>query len=643
MRVAVSQFATSSNVEENLATCLRMIDTASACKPAIIVLPEYCNGHSWYEDHNQAWNVALTTDGEFFRAIAEQANKHGCYIVLNVTLRRDSARDHQDGLVKSNISVSSCLFSAQGELVLQTDKQTLVAHELDFFISATQAAKVASTPLGPLGLLTGNDGLSFNVARDLTLSGAQLLCQSLSTFALDQSSLHGPARASENNVFIAAANKIGPLIPSENIGEHSVKYSDKHSVQYATKQCSTSNSLTSNSLTTININQEKYHISVGESQIVSPDGVVLAKMTSSEEGVIFADIDLSNTNPKARPDGTDIITQRRPELYQALQQPYIKQVDDKTDDKAGDEASNIPLTANVALFATYKSNEQAIEDVCYYIENNLSDIIQLPELFFLENKEDTYNDAKLAQIGNLCQSLVTQISAELRPFQYVCTSLVLDGKHQAVIISEHGIIATQQQLHFCERYRWTALGDELTIIELPLEQGNITVAILTGDDANIPEIVKVAALKGIQVLLVPFDIQAECEVRYHLLSRAAENRICIVAATREKSFTNDALVNNALANEAKSNKGSTNKKKVKLPKSTGLITNLSTDFTLFTQWNTRKVDGFINQPLVKYQFGKITKALVHPVAASNKLLTINNDLLKDSSRLFAQGLTKVID
>ena len=40
----------------------------------------------------------------------------------------------------------------------------------------------------------------------------------------------------------------------------------------------------------------------------------------------------------------------------------------------------------VALFATYKSNEQAIEDVCYYIENNLSDIIQLPELFFLSDK-----------------------------------------------------------------------------------------------------------------------------------------------------------------------------------------------------------------------------------------------------------------
>ena len=37
----------------------------------------------------------------------------------------------------------------------------------------------------------------------------------------------------------------------------------------------------------------------------------------------------------------------------------------------------VPITANIAIFATYKANQQAIEDVCFYIENNLSDIYSI--------------------------------------------------------------------------------------------------------------------------------------------------------------------------------------------------------------------------------------------------------------------------
>jgi predicted amidohydrolase len=190
--------------------------------------------------------------------------------------------------------------------------------------------------------------------------------------------------------------------------------------------------------------------------------------------------------------------------------------------------------------------------------------------------------------------------------------LIIEGVHQAVLINEHGLLATQQQLHFCQRYQWTPLGDELTIIELPLEQGNIIIAMLTADDANIPEVVKVATLHGIHVLLVPFDIQEPSEVSYSLLSRAAENRICIVAASREKSFANQLAADNTSDNIY-------GKNKVKEQKSTGLIANLTTDPALLPQWRTRQFTGYINQPLVKLQYGKITKAVVHPIAACSKV------------------------
>jgi len=607
MRVAVSQFATSSNLQENLANCIRMINEAASCEPAVIALPEYCNSQffnapvgitsvgdiqSGYVDHNQAWNEALPLDGEFLQKIAQQAKKHNCYIVANVTLRRDHTRGavgiKQDGSVKSNISVTSCLFSPLGELINQTDKQSLTDDESEFFTSITKESEVVTTPFGQLGLLAGNDSMTFDPSRKLALNGAHLLCNSINTIALDQSSLHDPARAFENKVFLATANKTTPIIPSEQYQE----------------------------------SFEEINIGAGRSQILSPEGKVLAKIDNNKEGFTFADLDLlgdeedkgigteAGLNNKVRPDGTAYKEQLRPELYQALT-AAIDQTHHTKTASGFENTNNVPVTANIAIFATYKSNEQAIEDVCHYIENNLTDIIQLPELFFIADKKITNDIAQRIQIERLSKALIEQVSAVLRPFQYLCTSLLIDGIHQAVLINQDGLFATQQQLHFCQRYQWTALGNELTIVKLPLEQGNITLAMLTADDANIPEIVQIAALNGIHLLLVPFDIQEPCEVDYSLLSRATENRICIAAASREKSFANDLPTVNT-------NDNIYSKNKVKAQKSTGLIINLTTDSALLPQWRTRNFSGYINQALVKLQYGKITKAVVHPIAACRK-------------------------
>ena len=635
MRVAVSQFATSLNTQENLASCIRVINAAAICKPDLIVLPEFCNtlftdtllfntqlGNTQvanalpcYVDHNQARQQALAIDGAFLQAKAERAKKHNCYIVINVTLRRDVSRDFpnnkQGGSIKSNISVTSCVFSPLGDLVQQQNKKMLLGHENDFFISADNLTKkitekitesltentaehitdVVTTPFGKLGLLSGSDSFTFEVSRGLALSGVQLLCNSMNSFALDQSSFHDPARASENKVFLANANKIGLLVPNEKPDRKPNETPDENPQGQS----------------------QEALVGVGQSQIISPEGKVLAKITNNEEGFVFADIDLSecNINNKCRPDGTNLIKQRRPELYQQLSTAVKKAALHENVHASVHVSDKVPVTTNVAIFATYKSNEQAIEDVCHYIENNLSDIIQLPELFFIGDKTITDDAQQRAEISSLSQQVIKQVSTVLRPFQYLCTSLIIEGKHQAVLISEHGLLATQEQLHFCQRYQWTELGNNLNIINLPLEQGNIKLAMLTADDANIAEIVKISALNAIHLLLVPFDIQEPCEVEYHLLSRAAENRICIVAASREKSFTNTLSFDNAANNIY-------NKNKVKSQKSTGLIANLTTDPALLPQWQAPRFNGYINQPLVKHQYGKITKAVIHPIAACTK-------------------------
>ena len=550
MRVAVAQFATSSNTQENLATCIRMIKEAAKCKPAIIVLPEYCNTQADQKNHQQAWDEALNLNGEFLQKIAALAKLHHCNIVLNVTLRRDLVRNEVNPLIKSNISITTCTFAETGELIHQADKQTLQAHESEFFINTKTVDSLFTSSLGKLSVLTGTEITSYK-AREQSRQGAKLLCNLQSTKSQIQNSIYSAAWAHDNNVFIATASKI----------------SDCGSVK-------------SNA-----INNED------SSQIVSLNGKILATLANDKEGVIFADIDLDKAGIEKyqRPDGTNFTSQHRPELYQQLvltsKTPALETL-----------KSKIPETVNVALFATYKSNEQAIEDVCYYIENNLSDIIQLPELFFLSDKTIANNAIQRVELEALCHEIITKISAVLRPFQYVCTSLVINGSHQAVLINENGIFAIQQQLHFCNRYQWTSLGNNLNIIVLPLEQGFINIAMLTADDANIPELSNIAALNNVNALLIPFDIQTSSEVNFGLLTRAAEHQICIVASSREKSFSEEQANNDI----EKINPG--NIKKIKPQKSTGLVVDI-------VNGNTNNLDGKLK---IKQQHGKITKALIHP-------------------------------
>jgi len=561
MRVAVTQFATSLTTEENLATCIRVINKVTSCDPDIIVLPSFYNSFA-DEQANQNKDA-------FFKPLAEQAKQHSCYIVAHFNaLPQLNSVLHSSPTLHSRLEINpvveadkakptsfSCVFSPEGALI----------HSL---------SEAVTTPIGNLGLLANDDVLTFEAARGLALGGAQLLCYSDNSFSLDNGNLHAPARACENKVFLAVSNTVGQLFDEEALAE--------------------------------NIIPEQNLAGVGQSQIISPNGEVLAKLDHSEEGFIFADITLTANN-KCRPDGTDIIEQCRPDLYKQL-----NNASKNNNTLTVEDNNRAPQTANVALFATYKVDEQALEDVCFYIENNLSDIIQLPELFFIADKNITHDVHQLARIEELSQQVITLVSAELRPFQYVCTSLVLEGIHQAVIISQQGVFATQQQLHFCERYSWTELGNELTIVSLPLDQGSIKLVMLTADDANIPELVDIAVSQNIHTLLLPIDIQEPSEVDYSLLSKAIEHRVCIVAATREKSFP---VSNNKVSNKASGNK-------VKTKKSTGLVADLKTQNELLTHLHSRKFSGYINQPIVKYQFGKITKSLIHPRATYEKGLKL---------------------
>ncbi|WP_170287389.1 carbon-nitrogen hydrolase family protein [Halioglobus maricola] len=481
-RVAALQFASGTDVGENLVTCLRMIDEAAVHCPDVMVLPEFCNHISWYEDADHAWRVAVELEGSFLEAVAARARQHDCYIVINVSLR------NTDGL----ITVTSLMYSPCGARLARADKQTLMGHENTWFTRADTVGDVVDAPFGKVGIFPCRDGVTFETPRCLALRGVQLFCDSLNSFALDEASLHVPARAPENRCFLVAANKVGPLIPANVLEAVSAE-------------------------THIPV---KFLYGAGESQIVSPAGEVLARGPRDEEAVVWADIELEQALDKRREDGTDIVASRRPEIYTEIAEAPEQA-----------QATEPVASAQVATLVPSSSGKAALAELPDLISRISSEtrVAVLPEMFCLSWEEV---DFAVDVIDALAASL------QERRDLLLCTSLPLPAAGgsalAAVLVGADGLVFRQDQLHANARLPGLSLADEFKFCEV--EWGRV--CICTADDMRYPEIAKLAAIKGAHLLLVPGVPHPDWEAAWALPSRAAENRMCVVYSSEHGQIAN---------------------------------------------------------------------------------------------------------
>ncbi|MBB2944405.1 putative amidohydrolase [Actinoplanes lutulentus] len=444
VRVAAAQIEAGQDIAANLAACLRVIDAAAEQKAQLVVLPEFCNHLSWYASRAQAHELATRLEDEFLTAIAERARRHGMWVKVNVT------HAYPDGRTGG----TNFLFDAAGEIVGSCDKQTLMGAENDFLEPAPAVGPVLDTPLGRLGMYACMEGVINEVARGLALRGAQVLLNSLNSFALDEADLHIPVRAAENKVWVVAANKVGPLLPREDLPAIAER---------------------------LGVPPEWLH-GAGESQIVAPDGTVVAKAPRTGEAVVVADIDVSLADDKSRPDGTDILASRRPSLYGAIAaEPVGRQ-----------RPAGAP-TLPVAVVRDIGKIRDAVDAGAR--------LVVLPEL----------------------AGTPDEIAESLKGTTAHAVTTVLDeGVPTGVLISENGLVARQPQLHTAK-----AAGKE--IVPIDLEWGRL--AIVVGDDALYPETFRLAALLDTDVVAVPLSVQEPWELELGLPERAAENRLNVVVAT----------------------------------------------------------------------------------------------------------------
>lgn len=442
IRVAAAQFHVGNDVNKNLETCLRMMKEAGSHNPDLIVLPEFANHCSWYDGAEHCYDVSVDLDGEFLKAIADCAREINAHVVINCTVRRDG----------NEVTGTSMLFGPDGEILGETNKQVLIGHENDFLERATEAGPIIDTPLGKLAMYSCMDGVINETPRCLALRGAQVLCNSLNSFAIDEGDLHIPVRAAENKVWVVAANKVGPLIPEAIVEPVSAA---------------------------INIPADMLD-GAGDSQIVAPDGTVVALAGKGEE-VIVADIDPTLADDKSRPDGTDLFASRRPEVYASL----------------ADDPSGQPLAID------------GPENVVAAAVTSL----------------DQIDAAKAGGANLIC--IAADVVVDETELQSSATDEVLlaaqleDGS--TVIVCAGGTILKQQPIH--------RDGGATQVETVDTEYGRL--AAVSGTDAVFPETMRLVGLESVSTVLIPASLLEDWEGRTGVVERSAENRVNIVLASAQ--------------------------------------------------------------------------------------------------------------
>ncbi|MEU7282248.1 nitrilase-related carbon-nitrogen hydrolase [Streptomyces sp. NPDC045431] len=551
VRVAAAQFAVGRDRSANLAACLRAIDAAARRGARLVVLPEFCNHLSWYDDRAHALRRACRPGDDFLAPLAAAAARHRVFVKTHVTLAAPGG---------DRVTAASLLYGPDGALLAHADKQVLMGSERDHLDPALTPGPVVDTAVGRIGLYSCMEGVISEVCRGLAVRGAQVLLNSLNSFALDEASLHIPVRAGENRVWVVAANKVGPLLPDEHVDTVAAG---------------------------LGVPREALH-GAGESQIVAPDGTVVARAPRTGEAVVVADIEPARADDKRRPDGTDVFAARRPELYAPLAAPPHpappfagRRADEVTAavvrPGAGDPRDAVAETAELTARAAALG----------------ASLVVVPELFcFPGGVVDPAAGAAPAKEALAKEALAALTGALAGTDTYLACTLPHERVHTGYLLRADGPVLVQPQLHRSTRHAAWAdgpPGSRLHTYDAPWGR----VAVVVGDDGLYPETFRLAALAGADTAAVCFTGTEGWESSLGLPERSAENRVNVVAAGH----------------------------------ATGAIHRLPRDFGLWQARGAAPFDGRISHPDTTPADGRLTLAPIRPGQAARRLVSRGTDLV----------------
>ncbi len=274
MRVGLYQFAPQhGNVRANLDRIARAL---SGVEADLMVLPELCTTGYMFVSRPELIRLAEPVpNGPTCDAMAALSRNRNTAIVWGMA--------QSDG---ERIFNSAVMVTPQGQFSVYR-KAHLFVDEKDLFDRGDSPFPVFELPpvvrhsdlvIGhatKVGMLVCFDHFFPEAARSLALRGAQVICHP-SNLVLEYAHTNSITRAVENRVFWVLANRTG----SETLGERTLTFN-------------------------------------GRSQIVTPDGRLLARAGPESEELLVVEIDPAEALDKKVTPRNDLFLDRRTDLYSA--------------------------------------------------------------------------------------------------------------------------------------------------------------------------------------------------------------------------------------------------------------------------------------------------------------------------------------
>lgn len=452
-QVAAVQFEPSLGAKEaNVAALLALVEAAAAAGGQLIVTPEMgTTGYCWF-DRAEVKPMVEPVPGPTTDRFAALAKQLGVHIVIGMP-EVDPATDLYYN--------SAVLIGPEG--VVGTHRKTHpYISEPKWAASGDRGHQVFATPLGRIALLICMDIHFVETARLVALGGAEVICHISNWLAERTPAPYWISRAFENGVHLVESNRWGL--------ERGVQFS-------------------------------------GGSCIIGPDGAILAAIDSGD-GFVVATVDPAGAGT-GTVFGEPVFEQRRPALYmELLTNTFSWNPGDffrlygekplpegrKAKIAVGEFSPSRDATANLATIS------ELADEAC----GEGAELLVLPErcLTGLDAPGETaigLDDPRVRDLLALAEKTGLHIVAGLAERQ---GDQIFNA---AIVCGPVGLLGVARQTHVTAADRaWATPGDDFTVVDLPFAR----LGVMVGHDASFPEVGRVLALRGCDVIACPAGIDS---------------------------------------------------------------------------------------------------------------------------------------
>jgi predicted amidohydrolase len=465
------------DAEVSLAYTLRRIDDAAREKPDLIALPEVTYP-AYFLGRRDLRGLGIPSPAEALAHIAEKAREHGVYIAAGIVL--EAGGGYQNG---------AALIGRDGSLTGTYAKSFLWHFDSKWFTPG-DAFPAFETDFGRIGMLVCADGRMPEIARSLTLNGAQIILDltawvSSARQPRDLTSTQVEyllrCRAAENGVWVVAADKHGV---------------EAESIVYCGRSC-----------------------------VIDPLGDVVATLGPDEDGILTYDVPVQDAAPPVV---------RRPELYDVLTHP----TESLPVVRALDEAIVVSRSEHRVAAVQMAMPDDGAAFVAAARAHVGRLALQDAELVLFPTTPSRFRAA-------YAHDEVIPGMSEIAARSNVCVCFTVwepdaDGHRAMYLVGPRGVMAKHYQTHKPPgpRFESMPMGDDVSpVANTPIGK----VGLMLAAEGYVPEVARSLMLRGAEILLWAGDDPRGAMLPF-VRTRAEENRVFVVCAAAPTASGATAIV-----------------------------------------------------------------------------------------------------